>query len=193
MTTNAFESFNYVLKGSRGLPIQALIAGMFFRLVRFFRSRRENTEKWSTPLTLTNEKCLKFRKRMGSLHSKQRFSRTEWEVANREGYTCAIKLTDNDSTCTCNIPQLKLPREHVIATCAKEKGCVNISMYSLCAWWYIVENYPKTYVGLFHPIPDPRTWVEYNRLWFFHLNSEGRRVAPFYSHTHHHGWKARRS
>ena len=84
-------------------------------------------------------------------------------MANREGYTCAIKLTDNDSTCTCNIPQLKLPREHVIATCAKEKGCVNISMYSLCAWWYIVENYPKTYVGLFHPIPDPRTWVEYNR------------------------------
>ena len=85
-------------------------------------------------------------------------------MADREGYTCTVKLTDNDPTYTCNIPQLeKLPREHVIVACAKEKGCAKISTCSLCAWWYIVENYTETYARLFHPVLDLHTWAEYNR------------------------------
>ena len=84
-------------------------------------------------------------------------------MANGDGYTCTVKLTDNGPTCTCSIPQLeKLPCKHVIATCAKEKGCASISMYSKCAWWYTMENYTETYAGPFYPVLDPRTWAEYN-------------------------------
>jgi len=89
-------------------------------------------------------------------------------VADRERYTCIVKLTDKSPTCSCNIPQLqKLPCEHVIATYAKKKGCANISMYSLCALLYTVENYSKTYAGLSHLVPDSRTWAEYSGLMIF--------------------------
>jgi len=40
MTTNASKSFNDVLKGTLTLPIQALIAIIFFYLVKFFRRRQ---------------------------------------------------------------------------------------------------------------------------------------------------------
>jgi len=45
MTTNSSESFNAVLKEARALPIQALIARIFFRLVKFFRTWREEAEQ----------------------------------------------------------------------------------------------------------------------------------------------------
>ena len=56
----------------------------------------------------------------------------------------------------------KLQRAHVITACAKERDCVNISTYSLCAPWYTVENCSKAYAVLFHPIPYSQYWAEYN-------------------------------
>ena len=58
MTTNAPESLNGVLKGAQALSIQALIVRIFFRLVRFFRTRRGNAEGWNKPLTPQNDKIL---------------------------------------------------------------------------------------------------------------------------------------
>ena len=51
MTTNTSESFNDVFKGARALPLQALIVRIFFRLVKFFRTRREEAEQWNMLLT----------------------------------------------------------------------------------------------------------------------------------------------
>ena len=47
-------------------------------------------------------------------------------------------------------------------TCAKERECTNNSIYSLCAPWYTVENYSKTYASLLHHVPDSRYYPEYN-------------------------------
>ena len=67
---------------------------------------------------------------MGHIHSIQKFNRTEWVVANREGYICTVNLIELGPTCSCNLPQLqKMPRAHVIAACAND--CVNISTYAI--------------------------------------------------------------
>lgn len=45
MTTNCVESFNGVLKRARPLPVKALVAHTFFRLVDYFCQRREASAK----------------------------------------------------------------------------------------------------------------------------------------------------
>ena len=100
---------------------------------------------------------------MACLHLVQRFSQTEWEVSNKKRYNCIVNLTENEFTRSCNLPQLqKMPCAHVIAACAKKRDCANISTYSLCALWYNVENYSKTYTGLFHHVIDLWYWPERN-------------------------------
>jgi len=47
-----------------------------------------------------------------------------------------------------------MPYAYVIIAYAKKKDCANISIYSLCALWYNVENYNKAYIELFYPLPD---------------------------------------
>ena len=76
LTTDASESFNGVLKGARG-SIQALIARIFFILVKFFRTRREEAKQWNTSLTPKNKKKLIYHKDMACGYSRQRFSRAE--------------------------------------------------------------------------------------------------------------------
>jgi len=128
MTTNASKLQRCV----RALPIQALIVRIFFRLVKFFR-RREEVEQWNTSLTPKNKIKLRYRKDMECLHSRLRFSRSEWEVLSREGYIYTVTIKEGKPYCTCNLPQLqKLSCAHVIAACSKESGCANRSTYSLC-------------------------------------------------------------
>jgi len=134
MTTNTSESFKGVLKGASALRIHVLIVRIFFHLVKFFRTRHEEAEQWNTSLTPKNETKLRYRKDMACGYSRQRFSRTEWEVSTREGYTYIVTLKKSEPYCTCNLPQLqKLPCVDVIAACSNESGCANISTYSLCA------------------------------------------------------------
>jgi len=114
---------------------------------------------------MNNENILRYHNRMVRLHSIQKFSRTEWEVSNREGYTCTVNLIEDDPAYSCNLPQLKkMPCAHVNATCTKERHCANINTYSLCAPWYTLENYNKAYVGLFHHVPDSQYWPEISGL-----------------------------
>ncbi|KAK8949388.1 hypothetical protein KSP39_PZI005704 [Platanthera zijinensis] len=44
MTTNASESFNGVLKRSRGLPIQALISATYYHCITMFLKREEDSK-----------------------------------------------------------------------------------------------------------------------------------------------------
>ena len=65
--------------------------------------------------------------------------------------------------CSCYLSQLqKLSCEHVISTCAKERDCANIIIYSLCASWYTVKNYYRAYALRFHPVPGSRYWPDKN-------------------------------
>ena len=168
-----------MLKGARALPIQALIARTFFRLVKFIRIRREKTEQSNTSLTPKNEKMLRCHKNMACVYSRQRFSRVEWEVSTREGYTCTVTLREGESYYTCNLPQLqKLSCAHVIAACSKEGGCTNISTYVSCASWYSVDYYRKSCAPMFHPVPNRRFWLEHTvDQMTFPLILEGLQVA----------------
>ena len=40
--------------------------------------------------------------------------------------------------------------------------CANINTCIMCAEWYIVESYSKSYVGLFHLVLDSWYWTEYD-------------------------------
>ncbi|KAK8949490.1 hypothetical protein KSP39_PZI005277 [Platanthera zijinensis] len=47
MTTNASESFNGVLKRSRGLPIQALVSATYYHCIAMFLKREEDSKNWA--------------------------------------------------------------------------------------------------------------------------------------------------
>jgi len=112
---------------------------------------------------------------MAWFHSIQRFSRTEWELSNREGYTCTVNLTKDGSTCSCNLLQLqKLPCAHVITAYAQD--CANISIFILCAQWYTEDNYNKIYAGPFHPVINYIGQGEVGLLCY-HWKLGGRRVV----------------
>ena len=119
------------------------------------------------------------------LHSKQRFSHSEWEVSSQKGYTFTVIITEGELYCTCNLPQLqKLPCAHVIAACSNESSCTDISTYSLCAFWYSVDNYCKFYALKFLHVPD--AWFSLENTVDYYISPlmlEGHRVTPFRSHT----------
>jgi len=115
---------------------------------------------------------------MACLHSIKRFSRIEWEVSNREGYICTVNLTEDGLTYFCNLPQLqKFPCADVIAACAKERDCANISTYFVYAPWYTVENTVKLMLDCFLLFLIHGISYSTVGLLSYHLKLKGRRVA----------------
>ncbi|XP_020262206.1 uncharacterized protein LOC109838151 [Asparagus officinalis] len=135
MTTNASESFNGVLKGARGMPIQALVAKTFYRLNKFFVRRRELGENMRSQLTPKVDEMLAARIVQARSFQVVRYSFNEWEVlegiTHRENRSYKVNmLVDHTCTCTCNVPQLQLiPCSHVVAACSDLQGGARISHY----------------------------------------------------------------
>ena len=44
MTTNLAETYNFVLRGNRALPLTAIVEGIFYGTVKYFRYRRQKVE-----------------------------------------------------------------------------------------------------------------------------------------------------
>ena len=44
MTTNLAESYNFVLRGNRALPLTAIVESIFLGTVKYFRDRRQMAE-----------------------------------------------------------------------------------------------------------------------------------------------------
>ena len=90
MTTNLAETYNFVLRGNRALPLTAIVEGIFYGTVKYFRERRERAEKHMMD-NPTSPYCEKVK------------------IGNEVWPTCE---------CTCNKPKLlHLPCSHVLAAC----------------------------------------------------------------------------
>jgi hypothetical protein len=44
MTTNLAESYNFVLRGNRALPLTAIVEGIFYCTLKYFKERREEAQ-----------------------------------------------------------------------------------------------------------------------------------------------------
>ena len=44
MTTNLAKTYNFVLRGNRALPLTAIVEGIFYGTVKYFRERRQRAE-----------------------------------------------------------------------------------------------------------------------------------------------------
>ena len=62
MTTNLTESYNFVLRGNRALPLTAIVEGIFHGTVNYFRNRREMAEMHilNNPSTRYCSKVMKY-------------------------------------------------------------------------------------------------------------------------------------
>ena len=45
MTTNLAETYNFVLRGNRAFPLPAIIEGIFYGTMKYFRDRRQKAEQ----------------------------------------------------------------------------------------------------------------------------------------------------
>ena len=156
MTTNISESFNSVLKGARGLPIQALVQKTFYRLNKFFVKRREDGLNWESSYAPTVEVQLRVTEREARRCQVIRFSRHEFQVTNSHGHQYTVNLGPQCG-CSCNVYCMTgLPCVHIVASCRSYSA--NISHLNFCAAFYSVEAYRQTYGFAFHPVLDSRHW-----------------------------------
>jgi hypothetical protein len=58
MTTNLAESYNFLLRGNRALPLTSIIEGIFYCTLKYFKERREEAQmhNWRNPNTPYCEK-----------------------------------------------------------------------------------------------------------------------------------------
>lgn len=103
MTTNCSESFGGVLKCTRALPIQDLVARTFYRTNRYFYKRREDEEKGATNNTPMVEELLKSHANNARFCRIARYNHTNWTIYNKNENVFGVELLERSCSCTCNI------------------------------------------------------------------------------------------
>ncbi|CAL0320995.1 unnamed protein product [Lupinus luteus] len=165
MTTNLAECVNSVLKGSRALPITALVTTTYHRLNSWFihhRTEAENMiraghvycEELSNVITENNRKA--------TCHVVRNFSRNsgvaEVEVTGRRR-TRVYTVRLMESWCDCGeFQSLRLPCSHAVATCAS----LNLDCGQFIAHIYRLDNIVKVYGVEFQPIANVEYWPTYS-------------------------------
>ncbi|KAK1694130.1 hypothetical protein QYE76_010827 [Lolium multiflorum] len=162
MTTNLAESYNFVLRGNRALPLTAIVEGIFMGTVKYYRERREKARMHmvNKPATPYCSKIMEYmhKKKEKAKHLavvqignvERRFEvrlptdrfgcgnpqRThDVKIGNEEWPTCE---------CTCNKPKLlHLPCSHVLAVC----GVLGMSEISFVSPYYLKEAVLNTWTG----------------------------------------------
>jgi hypothetical protein len=162
MTTNLAESYNFVLRGNRALPLTAIVEGILMGTVKYYRDRREKARMHmvNKPATPYCSKIMEYmhKKKEKAKHLpvvqignvERRFEvrlptdrfgcgnpqRThDVKIGNEERPTCE---------CTCNKPKLlHLPCSHVLAVC----GVLGMSEISFVSPYYLKEAVLNTWTG----------------------------------------------
>ena len=162
MTTNLAETYNFVLRGSRALPLTAIVEGIFRGTLNYFRDRRQkaHTHMVNNPNTPYCDKIMKY------MDSKMEKVRTHTCVAigNAERrfevrlptdkFGCGNELRTHEvkigleqwptCECTCNKPKLlHLPCSHVLAAC----GQLGLDAISFVSPYYRKEAVLHTWTG----------------------------------------------
>ncbi|XP_019451933.1 PREDICTED: uncharacterized protein LOC109354035 [Lupinus angustifolius] len=168
MTTNLAECINGVLKGSRALPITAIVRTTYYRLNSWFVDHRDeaiNMIKAGHTYCEELTNVIKENQRQSTCQLVRSFSRetgvAEVEVASRSAarhsrvYT--VKLAEN--WCDCGeFQSLRLPCSHAIATCST----LNLDCGQFISPIYRLDNILKVYGIHFQPIGNEEYWPPYS-------------------------------
>ncbi|XP_019423103.1 PREDICTED: uncharacterized protein LOC109360782 [Lupinus angustifolius] len=168
MTTNLAECINGVLKGSRALPITALVRATYYRLNEWFNEHRNEASNMVMAGHVYCEeltKVIKENQRKSTCQLVRNFSRetgvSEVEVVSRSAgrqvrlYT--VKLAEN--WCDCGeFQSLRLPCSHAIATCAS----LNLDCSQFISTIYRLDNLQKVYGYEFQPLGNEEYWPPYS-------------------------------
>jgi hypothetical protein len=159
MTTNLAESYNFVLRGNRSLPLTAFVEDILHGTLKYFRERRQmaqmhmmnspNTRYCDSVMKYMNEKMEKGRSHTVVVIGNQE-RRFEVRLPTDKFGTGnvlrmhKVKIGSDDwpmCECTCNKPKLlHLPCSHVLAAC-RHLGMDSISFVSP---YYLKESVLNT-------------------------------------------------
>ena len=184
MTTNMSEGYNGVLKGTRCLPITAIVDETWSRTVRYFKNRSkaakariDKGKEWSESMQRHIDlKIKKFQKHdirvIDGLRRKYeiRLRRKHVNSHARGDKKHECKLNAGDCSCTCNKPKLlHYPCSHVYKACAhmKQSSTQYVSSYfdihHLMGTWsaeffsYGLDmSYKDLWPGEIHWAPNPQ-------------------------------------
>jgi hypothetical protein len=167
MTTNLAECFNGVLKGSRALPITALVKATFYRLTSWHSHHKDEAR---TMLMAGHRYCEELSKAIAENNRKARshvvrsFSR-EYGIAEVEAATSAGSRRSSVFTvrlqemwCDCGeFQSLRFPCSHAVATCAS----VNLNYDQFISPIYRLDYLVRVYGVDFQPIGNEEYWPPY--------------------------------
>jgi len=144
MTTNLAEVYNWVLRGSRSMPLVGIVEFYIYRTTQYFRERYPKAEKvfldhgliygqkFSEYMEKANKKAAGHRVRnMGvAEHRFEVLCRDKGRRGgNHERHVQECVLYNNHCVCSCHKPRLyHRPCTHVIAACG-EAGGLNARMF----------------------------------------------------------------
>ncbi|XP_078161847.1 uncharacterized protein LOC144557190 [Carex rostrata] len=183
MTTNGSESLNNVFQRSRRLPVVALVEDTFYKLVDWFRERKQKAmtrinerHEWSARvealLVRRGKRCLamtaiSYGEPRGEYDVMTKNEKVHWydEVTGQIKFidTETFKYTvitrdDNKVECTCRKPQLTgIPCAHVLAVCRERNFNVNCFINN----YYSMNKLLETWSGQFHGFKNQSEWPRY--------------------------------
>ncbi|XP_050213209.1 uncharacterized protein LOC126664727 [Mercurialis annua] len=167
MTTNYAESVNATLKNIKGLPITAMIEGIFDKLVDMFDKRWKTYESLIGSNVHYTPVCIQLLKKRGDkarFHVSQTYDRTTMtcKVETRKNHTSGRgenthTVNLQQKKCTCGkFQQFKLPCSHAMAVCAKEK----LNPHDFVHWHYQTKFAVQCWNTPFKPLRDRTYWGE---------------------------------
>ncbi|XP_072148373.1 uncharacterized protein [Setaria viridis] len=170
--SNMAESFNKLLLGIRGMPVNAIVEFTFYRLVAWFNERHAKAEalqvageRWAEKpkrhLIIANERA--------STHEVQCFDLGSgtYQVEHRGGTTSDGEIRESrihvvvlrDFKCTCGRPrQYHFVCSHLVAA-ARHR---NFDIESMIPHEFSVDTLVQTWSPRFVPFRDPREWPPYD-------------------------------
>lgn len=166
------ESFNGLLLGIRGMPVNAIVSYTFYKFVAFFNDRHAKARelqsrgvRWPKNPTQHPNKA----KERGHTHEVVCFDHTSgtYEVVQRGGTTSDGEIRESrkhvvclqEFTCTCGAPkQYHFPCSHLVAAARAR----NYDIESRIPREYSVDYQVLTWSPRFVPFRDSGEWPPYD-------------------------------
>ncbi|CAK8561297.1 unnamed protein product [Lathyrus sativus] len=175
MTTNLVESLNDVFKGTRNLPITALVRVTYYRLGSLFAARGK---KWSAVLELGqifSESSMKYMKdetSKAASHRVRPFDRHDYSLIvdetmdHNEGRPMGhYRVELHKNWCDCGKFQtFRLPCSHVIAACSSARHDPFLQLSEV----YKVVNLFGIYSNSFPVVASKEYWPTYHGDTIYH-------------------------
>ena len=179
MTTNLSECFNGVLKGTRRLPITAMVKFTFYKVNSYFDDCRNKTleqleegQEWCKyaydKFEANQEKVKLQMVRRMSTQQRLYTVETQSSLLSTGGGAHTHRVSLMDMTCTCGKWKAnKILCSHLIAVCAK----YNHDGMEFMDRFYRVFEWYHSYEPIFQPLKDRLEWLEPAMRWITRIGS----------------------